>query len=54
MKIKFLFGQVSENYPGEHAPELILAIDEWVLESNPEHWDAELKRVSSDGYMDNF
>ncbi len=43
MLIRVLFMQRKENYEGEFGPEVIAAVDEYVLEENPEHWENEVK-----------
>lgn len=54
MTIKCLFGQTRESYPEEYAPELICAIDEWVLDANPDHWEKIKKEALKDDYDKNF
>ena len=54
MIIRCLFGQAKESYDGEHAPELICSIDEYVLEDNPAHWENTKKDALAHGYADNF
>lgn len=39
MKIHLLIGHYRESYPGQHAPNVFLATDEFLLEENPEWWD---------------
>lgn len=44
-----------ETYEGQHAPELICAVDEYTLESAGEEiWEKETARALADGYEKNF
>ena len=45
MKLYVLFGQRKESYDGEHAPELLLAWDEYSVEENGEGWERELEEM---------
>lgn len=38
MKIRVLFMQRREDYPGEFGPEVLLAIDEFSSSENPDNW----------------
>lgn len=39
MQVRLLFGQRKEQYPGEYAPELMEAWDEYTLDDNWEGWE---------------
>lgn len=54
MRILCLFGQAKESYEGEYAPELICAVDEFVLENNPPIWDKIKKDALAGDYEKNF
>jgi len=47
MILRCLFGQMRESYEEEHAPELLLAWDEYCVDTNPEGFEDECKRVMS-------
>ena len=49
MKLYLLFGQRVCSYPGQYAPELIDAVDEYTDEDNSEYFDAKYKDACSSG-----
>lgn len=42
--LKTLWIQRKESYPGEYAPECLLAVDQYTDDSNPEYWEDESKK----------
>jgi hypothetical protein len=45
MKIITIFGQRKEQYEGEYAPELLVAVDEYTNEINPTYLRQELGQI---------
>lgn len=39
MRVRLLVGHYCESYPGQHAPTVFGAVDEFVLDENPDWWD---------------
>lgn len=52
MKIICLFGQRTCSYPGQHAPELLAAIDEYGDSENPAYLNDEEKKYQECGEFD--
>lgn len=48
MKILMLWGQRKCDYPGQYAPELIEAVDEFTDEDNPDFLNEHFKEFSTD------
>ncbi|KQP62929.1 hypothetical protein [Nocardioides sp. Leaf285] len=42
MKIHLLVCHYQEAYPGEHAPSVMAAADEFLIEENPTYWHQEV------------
>ena len=53
MKLRCLFGQRECSYPGQHAPELLCAVDEFTDEDNPEYF-RKLKAALSNDELKGF
>lgn len=49
MKLKILFGQRQERYPGEYAPEIIAAMTEYEHEGNLNYLHAQQTEAESSG-----
>lgn len=45
--IHLLVTKHHDTYPGEHAPEVLDAIDEFTLDSNPDAWDDAVKKAKA-------
>jgi hypothetical protein len=43
--VRILWGQRKVNYPGEYAPELMIAWDEYCLDSNWDGWEEDKARA---------
>lgn len=48
MKIKVLFGQRKESYPGEYGPEVLFAWDEFCVDQNPEGFADALEKTRAE------
>lgn len=44
MYVTLLVLHRKESYPGQHAPEVVAVVDEWILDENPDWWTAEIER----------
>ena len=51
MKVRTLWVDYS-GYPGELAPNIMLAVDEYLEEENPSVWDEEVARLEDDGVLE--
>lgn len=48
MKLRILFGQRKENYPGQYGPEAILCWDEFCIDENPAEFDKQVETTTED------
>ena len=46
MKLRILFGQRKENYPGQYGPEAILCWDEFCIDENPAEFDKQVETTT--------
>lgn len=53
MKLHVLYAQRKEHYPGEYAPEVLAAIDEFGQSDNPEFLDDERTKAVASGDFEN-